>query len=309
MKWVPLDGNARPGDMIRVKIGAIYHYGVYVSENEIIQFGDPPRGDFLTRDQTLIEVCSIDCAGFSAGGFPEIAKLSFKERRARLPRARTVSLARSRIGETGYHLLHNNCEHFANECVMGVHRSLQEEEAKARWVNRPRIGLFFVDGCHSGKGYLRALTREAVSEYLNVTAPRAGLLYLPRNRCFKVRGSVYVCLVPVPSVPDGITGNITVIAVSNYPVSVAVSAPNPGQTAVLPGEIKPPFWCSKSQKAGGRGFTGRITCSAGVSPYNGFAVAVWGYSPEYTDVSAYTAEKAGIRKRTDELVLVTDTLD
>ena len=42
MKWLP--GECRPGDMIRVRLGSIYHYGIFVSEDEIVQFGPPPVG-------------------------------------------------------------------------------------------------------------------------------------------------------------------------------------------------------------------------------------------------------------------------
>ena len=37
MKWQLTQPVA--GDMIRVKLGSIYHYGVFVSEEEVIQFG------------------------------------------------------------------------------------------------------------------------------------------------------------------------------------------------------------------------------------------------------------------------------
>ena len=43
-------------------------------------------------------------------------------------------LARQRIGESGYNILHNNCEHFVNECVFGEKRSafLQDVREKLR---------------------------------------------------------------------------------------------------------------------------------------------------------------------------------
>ena len=40
MRWTP--DECRPGDIVRVKLGAIYHYGVFVSEDEVVQFGEPP---------------------------------------------------------------------------------------------------------------------------------------------------------------------------------------------------------------------------------------------------------------------------
>ena len=41
--------------------------------------------------------------------------------------AEAVAAARNRMGEGGYHILYNNCEHFANECVTGKHYSEQVE--------------------------------------------------------------------------------------------------------------------------------------------------------------------------------------
>jgi len=45
-----------------------------------------------------------------------------------------VARARSRLGEDGYRLLSNNCEHFCEWCVHGRNRSLQIEQ----WLARPR---------------------------------------------------------------------------------------------------------------------------------------------------------------------------
>lgn len=111
VKWWPRD--LRRGDLIRVKVGSIWHYGVFVSEDEVIQFGEPPV--HLPRDESQIEVCATDIAAFSCGQIVEAAELGKK----RVPPEQSVAMARSRIGEKGYNLLHNNCEHFATECVLG----------------------------------------------------------------------------------------------------------------------------------------------------------------------------------------------
>src|SRR5882762_11990443 len=44
-----------------------------------------------------------------------------------------IHRARSRVGEDGYRLLTNNCEHFCEWCLHGEHRSYQVEA----WVARP----------------------------------------------------------------------------------------------------------------------------------------------------------------------------
>lgn len=40
MKWLP--DPPQTGDIVRVKLGQIYHYGVYLSDEEVIAFGMPP---------------------------------------------------------------------------------------------------------------------------------------------------------------------------------------------------------------------------------------------------------------------------
>ena len=63
MKWWPAECVS--GDMIRVRIGGIWHYGVYVSDDEVIQFGPPPRCG-AERPET-IRVCSTTMSVFSGG--------------------------------------------------------------------------------------------------------------------------------------------------------------------------------------------------------------------------------------------------
>lgn len=134
MKWWP--GKCEQGDMIRVKIGGIYHYGVFVSDDEVVQFGYPPRE---RRDKNEdIRVVSTTIDEFAGGSIIERAQFSLPERLKRIPPKKTVETAKSRIGEGNYDLIHNNCEHFAYECVFGVHKSVQEEEARRQWYEYVR---------------------------------------------------------------------------------------------------------------------------------------------------------------------------
>lgn len=129
MKWWPQ--KCVRGDMVRVNIGGLFHYGVYVSDDEVIQFGYPPRERRHTGDDIRVVSTSID--EFAGGSIIERAQFSLIERLKRVPPKKTVERARSRIGEGNYNLLHNNCEHFAYECVLGVHKSEQEDAARRQW--------------------------------------------------------------------------------------------------------------------------------------------------------------------------------
>ena len=150
MKWLPVDCSF--GDTVRVRIGSVYHYGIFVSEDEIIAFGLPPVPEYRDRPERLA-VVATDADTFSCGSIIEKAVFSFSERRKKRTPAKIVEIARSRIGETGYNIIHNNCEHFVNECVFGVARCTVEEEARRRWLSRPicdvyiaEIGEFARDG-------------------------------------------------------------------------------------------------------------------------------------------------------------------
>ena len=119
------------GDMIRTKVRFYYHYGIFVSENEVIQFGLP---DDPGRPAAEIKVLSSNIETFLQGGELEVANPERSERKQMRKPEEVVSLARQRLGEGGYDLLHNNCEHFVNDCVFGQPTSafLQDVRAKLR---------------------------------------------------------------------------------------------------------------------------------------------------------------------------------
>lgn len=127
MKWVL--NEPQSGDMIRVLSGSIYHYGIYVSDSEVIQFGLPPAARPTVKDSE-IRVIATDIETFMQGGLPEVAEFDRKEKRKNRPPALVVDYARSRIGSDGYHILYNNCEHFAYECVTGKPYSSQVDDVR-----------------------------------------------------------------------------------------------------------------------------------------------------------------------------------
>ena len=127
MKWKFEAPEA--GDIVRVALGQIYHYGIYVSDGEVIQFGLPPV--LRPADAEDVAVLSTDIGTFLCGKFLEVGKLGFAERRRARSRQEIVACARSKIGEKGYHILYNNCEHFVNECVFGEGRSAQVEQIRS----------------------------------------------------------------------------------------------------------------------------------------------------------------------------------
>lgn len=139
MKWGMKD--PAPGDMIRVPLGGIYHYGIYVSDEEVIQFGLAPSRQNLLRDSE-VEVLASDIDAFLAGGFLEVCEFDRKERKKNRSPEQVIAFARSKIGMRGYHILYNNCEHFATECVTGVAVCRQAEDVRAMFRNMPVVDVY-----------------------------------------------------------------------------------------------------------------------------------------------------------------------
>lgn len=109
----------RYGDMIRTKVRFYHHYGIYVSDERVIQFGMP---DNTGTPNEQIHVMTTDIYTFLNGGTLEVGQPDREERKKMRSAKQVVELAEGRLGETGYDILHNNCEHFVNECVFGEHR-------------------------------------------------------------------------------------------------------------------------------------------------------------------------------------------
>ncbi len=105
------------GDLIRTKVSFYHHYGIFVSEEEVIQFGLP---DDPMRAADQIKVLTSDIAAFLQGGDIEVAQPDAHERKTMRTPEEIVALARQRLGEGGYDILHNNCEHFVNDCAFGT---------------------------------------------------------------------------------------------------------------------------------------------------------------------------------------------
>lgn len=139
MRW--WQSECIKGDMIRVSMGSYYHYGIFVSDDEIIQFGLPPTLNLLNRDFKEIEVCVSDINTFSNGKIVEVAKLE-KHDDKRLKASKTVLLARSKIGSKGYDIIHNNCEHFAYYCYFGKNINEERDKIISSWKNREILDVY-----------------------------------------------------------------------------------------------------------------------------------------------------------------------
>ena len=119
------------GDIVRTKVRFYHHYGIFVSENRVIQFGLP---DDPLRPGEEIAVLATDIRTFLQGGELEVARPDRAEKRRMYSPQEIVARAEARLGEGGYDSLHNTCEHFVNDCAFGEHHSafLQDVREKLR---------------------------------------------------------------------------------------------------------------------------------------------------------------------------------
>ena len=147
------------GDHIRVQRSGIYsHHGIYISDDEVIHFTGTEDDSVL--DWSKCEVIRTSLAQFLRGGRAEVKLYSDDESDDLYPVEHIVNYARSCLGEKGYHLVFNNCEHFANTCTLGRFRSRQVERVlsgKLPLEESEEMGVFgkiggFFKGIFGGGG-------------------------------------------------------------------------------------------------------------------------------------------------------------
>lgn len=114
------------GDHIRIKFHDIYHHAIYVSTLCVVQFGLPMD---IYDNPDKVKVITTSFEEFSKFGDEiEIRTYSETELINKRDNEQIVEYALSKVGEGGYNLMHNNCEHFANLCVFGKKISKQVDD-------------------------------------------------------------------------------------------------------------------------------------------------------------------------------------
>lgn len=131
----------KKGDIIRVKFSSFYHYGIYLDDDNIVQFGLSPVLRSVA-DQKSVKVCISDMDTFLNGEFLEVGVFDKKELKNKKTVEEIEKTALSRLGEGGYNILYNNCEHFAHECVFGQKYCSQTERVREYFHNLPVLDVY-----------------------------------------------------------------------------------------------------------------------------------------------------------------------
>lgn len=147
------DRHAKYGDIIGVhRIGSVYdHYGVYENDNTVYHYA-AENSDFgqATIHVTTLERFIADSGNYFVLEFPEehgkpskVTMPTLVEKNSKIKGVlpsifdyenskyrvyspkETIKRAKSRLGESDYNLITNNCEHFAIWCKTGIEESHQ----------------------------------------------------------------------------------------------------------------------------------------------------------------------------------------
>ena len=118
--WV--NKKASFGDQIRVNRGFYYHHGIYESDDAVYHFASP-IGSEISPDTAVVHKTTLD--RFLNGGELEVREYSADELKTKRKPEDIIAYAKAHMGEKGYNIISNNCEHFSNRCAFGTSNSDQ----------------------------------------------------------------------------------------------------------------------------------------------------------------------------------------
>ena len=120
----------KAGDHVRFRFNSFYHHGLYEGNGFVIHFAGPNMEHLVDPEHVVVRRDKLE--DFANGRNIEVRKYSLIEKLTKKSSAKAIKQAQERIGETGYDILHNNCEHFVNSCVFGRAYSTQIDEMRKK---------------------------------------------------------------------------------------------------------------------------------------------------------------------------------
>ncbi|QDT38905.1 lecithin retinol acyltransferase family protein [Stratiformator vulcanicus] len=147
------DDRFEPGDHLASTrlAGGYTHHGIYVGDGQVVHFDSSVR----TKFKAVIREVALE-------RFGPVDKILVVRHDGPVDREEILRRARSRVGEAGYCLVWNNCEHFANWCVSGSARSEQVRRTAGPVM---RMTLRGVAGTVLRKSAVKAVTKSIASPW------------------------------------------------------------------------------------------------------------------------------------------------
>ncbi|SDG26158.1 kelch-like protein 24/35 [Selenomonas sp. WCT3] len=128
----------KPGDILYVKRTGYRHFGIYAGNQQVIHYykeKNPLVSDGIISETTLADFQGVSDTIYVLNSttpsgpplFDWIVHRLLGDDIELFSPEETVARARSKLGERGYNLLLNNCEHFALWCKTGIAQSAQSD--------------------------------------------------------------------------------------------------------------------------------------------------------------------------------------
>ena len=145
------------------------HHGLYVGNNQVIHYQGPFSGD---------ESCQVVCTSLEY--FTEGKDFRIRHHhQQRFSRDASVDRAYSRLGESRYSLLFNNCEHFVMWCIDDEHTSSQVNRAVTAVATTQAARAYLGHVASASAGTLAASTAATTSAGSATVAALVGVSSAP----------------------------------------------------------------------------------------------------------------------------------
>ena len=132
-----MSNNILPGDHLRFFCGTHFHHGIYCGD---IFYQDHLYQDVVIHFEGKHKRGQISLIPYEKFAQNREIQVVEYEKGACYNHSLVVQRAINKLGETGYNLVTNNCEHFAHWCKTGKHVSSQVN----RYLTPIRISLSLI---------------------------------------------------------------------------------------------------------------------------------------------------------------------
>lgn len=109
-----MDAEPNLGDHLISRRPGFMHHGIYVGGGRVIHYGGNAKPGISAKVEEITLERFASTTGYAIVPY-----------RRRYSRSESVRRARSRLGEDHYCAVSNNCQHYVEWCIVGIHKSGQ----------------------------------------------------------------------------------------------------------------------------------------------------------------------------------------